>query len=418
MGEISNLDLKIQLTNEYLRTGGVEKICDVDLLQDLIDVKFDEKGKVIPESVTPRLNAFMLTILGSHLLPPQQIENQIAEYGSFVQKSLFFDQIKINTKKQVNELMEKYQDSENHLFRGQSEAKWRLYSTLQRWWVWDEMEKSPEKYLDYLKAILNTGIEKFESEIKEILDEIDADTINDISVLGFLQHHGCPTPLLDWTYDFETSLFFGVDGINTSESPKEIDNYFSVYFIKEEHFDNGSMRKLLDKSLQKIGKQLKLGLISEISKYKNERDIMEKHFKERSFFDKDRIQGSGLVSHMIKIEHMTNISISYFSDNDKDSGIAFSITNNENIKSQKGVFTWNSDFRKPLEVVGNEQYNEAKSICEPNDYKFCECYNISKELAPYIIEKLNERNINKESIYPDNDINARVVYDEYKRTGH
>lgn len=415
MREISNLDLKIQLTNEYLRTGGVEKIYDVGLLQDLIDAKFDKNGKAIPDSITPRLNAFMLAILGSHLQPPYHTDNHIAEYGSFVQKSLFFDQTKITTKEQIDELVEKYQDSANYLFREQSEAKWRLYSTLQRWWIWDEMEKSPEKYLEFLKMMLSAGIEKYQEEISHILVEIDIDSINDISALGFLQHHGCPTPLLDWTYDFKTSLFFGIDGINTNQSPREIDNYLSVYFIKEEHFDNGGMRKLLDEGLQTVGEKLKLGLIAQIAKDDKQREEMEKHFKERSFFDKDRVQGSGLISHMTKIEHMANIPISYFSDMDKDSGVVFSITNSENIKKQNGVFTWNSDYGKPLEVTGNEQYSEAKSESEPNDYRFCECYNISKELVPYIIEKLEESNINKETIYPDKDIDAKPIYDECKK---
>ena len=412
---ISNLDLKIQLTNEYLRTGGTEKIHDVGLLQDLIDTKFDINEKAIPESITPRLNAFMLAILGSQMEPPFHTEDHIAEYGSFVQKSLFFDQTKITTKEQIDELIVKYEDSKTYLFRGQSEAKWRLYSTLQRWWVLDKIEKSNKKYFEVLKKMVSTGIKDYEKEIKEILDKIDIDTINDISTLGFLQHHGCPTPLLDWTYDFKTSLFFSIDGVNTKQSPKEIDNYVSVYFINEEHFDNGSMRKLLDENLQTIGEKLKLGLIAKIAKDENQQKEMEKHFIESSFFDSDRIQGSGLINHMAKIEHMINFPISYFSDNDKGSGIAFSITNSENIKKQNGVFVWNSDYAKPLEVVGNEQYNEAKSQSEPDDYRFCECYNISKELVPYIIEKLEENNISKDTIYPDKEINTRRIYDECKK---
>jgi hypothetical protein len=415
MREISNLDLKIQLTNEYLRTGGIEKIHDVGILQDLIDTKFDINGKAIPDSITPRLNAFMLAILGSQMQPPFHTEDHIAEYGSFVQKSLFFDQTEITTKGQIDELIVKYKDSKTHLFRGQSEAKWRLYSTLQRWWIWDKMEKSDKKFLEVLKNMILAGGNDYKKEINEILKKIDVDTINDVSILGFLQHHGCPTPLLDWTYDFKTSLFFSIDGINTKQSPKEIDNYLSVYFIKEEHFDNGSMRKILDENLQTIGEELKLGLIAQIAKDENQQKEMEKHFKERSFFDNSRIQGSGLINHMTKIEHMINFPISYFSDNDKGSGIAFSITNSENIKKQNGVFVWNSDYAKPLEVVGNEQYCEAKSQSEPDDYRFCECYNISKELVPYIIEKLEEYNINKDTIYPDKDIDTRRIYDENKK---
>ena len=66
--EISNLDLKVQFTNEYLRSGGLEKIFNPNLLQDIIDMEFDHNGKANPESVTPRANAFLMALLGSQLL--------------------------------------------------------------------------------------------------------------------------------------------------------------------------------------------------------------------------------------------------------------------------------------------------------------------------------------------------------------
>lgn len=48
MKEISNLDLKVQLTNEYLRNGGISKIHEVQLLDDIINTKFDARGKAYP----------------------------------------------------------------------------------------------------------------------------------------------------------------------------------------------------------------------------------------------------------------------------------------------------------------------------------------------------------------------------------
>jgi hypothetical protein len=82
--EISNLDLKVQFTNEYLRSGGLEKILDPDLLQDLIDMEFDHNGKANPESVTPRANAFMMVMLGSQLKPPYYSKDFISEYSSIL----------------------------------------------------------------------------------------------------------------------------------------------------------------------------------------------------------------------------------------------------------------------------------------------------------------------------------------------
>lgn len=55
--EISDLDLKVKLTNEYLNNGGVEKIPKKDLLKDLLLVKSGHDGKVDPDTVSSRVNA-------------------------------------------------------------------------------------------------------------------------------------------------------------------------------------------------------------------------------------------------------------------------------------------------------------------------------------------------------------------------
>jgi hypothetical protein len=69
-----------------------------------------------------------------------------------------------------------------------------------------------------------------------------------------------------------------------------------------------------------------------------------------------------------------------------------------NIVNQEGVFTWNSNPIKPLEQVGNEQY-------QPNDdsvdYKFSKCININKSLIPYIQEKLKRLGIVDGFVYPN-----------------
>jgi hypothetical protein len=415
MRKISNLDLKIQLTNEYLRTGGVEKIFDIQLLQDLHDVEFDLHGKALPETITPRLNAFMLTILNSHSSPPVQVDNTVAEYASFYQKSFFFEQEKIETKEQVDELLEKFKNTESFLFRGQREAKWMLYSSLQRSWIKDRMNENGAEYLPFLKKIIEHGRNEFEDQISAILPEINVDSLNDISVLGYLQHHKCPTPLLDWTCNFKAALFFGIDGIKEYKSPREIDKYFSIYFIKEENFANGGMRSSINDSLKTVGSQLKSGLITKLAKDEDQQKEMEAHFIERSFFDRNRLYGSGLVNHMTKIEHMVDIPLSFFSDKHFESEITFSLTNSENIRKQDGVFTWNSHYSKPLEVVGKEKYFETKLENETDDYRFCECYNINKELAEYINQKLTEENFCESTIYPDCDIDASHIYFKNKK---
>ena len=148
MKEISNLELKVKLTNEYLRNGGIQKIFDVQLLDDIINTKFNENGEVNSKTITSRLNAFMNVILFSQTLPPIILENKTSEYSSLIQKSLFFDQINIETENEIDDLFEKYENQSEVIFRGQREAKWRLYSSLQRFWNWDNLDDN-ENYLGF-----------------------------------------------------------------------------------------------------------------------------------------------------------------------------------------------------------------------------------------------------------------------------
>lgn len=409
MRKISNLDLKLQLTNEYLRSGGLETIRDNALLTDLINFNRNDLN-----TVTPRMNAFMLAILGNHMTQPYFSEKHISEYDSFLQKSNLFDQKQIDTESDFDKIYDELKIVNHMLFRGQREARWRLYSTLQRFWIWDKLNESEKSYLLFLKKMIVLGEEKYKTTIEQILVENNIDSINDIAILGFLQHHETPTPLLDWTYSFQNALYFGIDNITANSGMKEIDNYFSVYFIQETGFGQGGMRNILDEGLKKVGDDLKIAFMEKIADDETDLKKMKEHFEERSFFDTNRVKGSGLIKHMTQIENLINIPITYFSDSESDSNLIFSLTNSENIKNQKGVFTWNADPAKPLEMKGSELYNESRAEDDSEDYRFSGCYNINKELEPYIKEKLKKDGITKEFIYPDSHINTRNIYEESK----
>jgi hypothetical protein len=410
--EISNLDLKVQFTNEYLRSGGMEKIRDPELLQDLIDMQFDRNGKAIPESVTKKANTFMMVMLGSQLQPPYYSKDIISEYSSILQKSKCFDQINIDTIEQFDKIYDEYKSKEDMLFRGQREAKWRLYSNLQRYWILNKLDDDENSFEEFLEKLVTNGKADYEENIKKILLEHNVDSLNAISILGFLQHHSCPTPLLDWTYKFQNALFFGLDGLEENKGAKEIDDYFSLFHLEEEYMGEGGMRKLMNGSLDEVGQELALELIAKIAKDDTQKLEMEEHFKGRSYLDKDRVFGSGLVKFVTEIKHMVNIPISFFSDKDAESGFIFSLDNSQNIQNQVGVFTWNADPIKPLEIIGNEQYLEAKDDNESEEYRFCSCFNINKKLASHILKRLEEDGITREFIYPTPEINTWEVFEK------
>jgi len=416
--EISHLDLKIKLFKEYLENGGYERIPFPDLLEDLMEVRTGPDGKVDPDTVSPSVNAAMGALLLSHYMPPPFRENYKSEYASTLQKSNSFDQKNIDTPEQFDAIYEEMNRKTTTLFRGQREAKWRLYSTLQRHWMEKHLFESEESYQDILERIVANGKTAYGDQISQLLNEHNIDSLNDIAILGFLQHHGCPTPLLDWSYSFRAALYFGIDGLTPNPGTREIEEYFSIYYIDEEHFLESNMRAIIDEGLTVIGEELKNEEIQRIARNEAEEAAMKKHFAGRDFFDRSKIAGSGMIAHMTRVEALMGFPVSYFSDKDADAQILFSLNNSHNIKNQQGVFTWNHAPSKPLEMIGDELYKEANPGKDGSEYFFCSCFNIHKSLEPYIRQRLNADGVTKDFIYPTTDINSWEIFEKSLKINH
>lgn len=414
--EISNLDLKMKLTMEYLDNGGYEKIWSNRLLDDLMLVKKSKDGKVDPDTISSSVNAFMLAILGSHLSQAPFSPELMFEYKSTLQKSYNFEQQNIDTIEDFDKIYEEYKLKKGIIYRGQSEAKWRLYSKIQRQWIEEKLFDSEDSYQAFLEKIVELGKSEFRAQIREILKEHNIDSENSISILGYLQHHGCPTPLLDWTYKFQNSLFFALDGLNSGERKTEIDDYFSVYHIEEKHFAGSNLRLIIETSTESIEKSMLEKMILEIAgEDENKEEEMRKHFAGRQLLDRKKLYGSGLVNHMTQIPHLLDFPLGYFSDKDTESGILFSLNNNINIKNQEGVFTWNSDPSKPIELVGDELYMQNLSKDESKNYRFCNCFNINKKLADHVRKRIEEDGVNKAFIYPTSNTSTLDIFERSKK---
>ncbi|SEP05657.1 FRG domain-containing protein [Flavobacterium sp. fv08] len=395
--------IKVQLTNEYLRTGeGVKKVLDPNLLQDLIDFREDSDA-----TYTPRLRAFMNTIYNSNLIPPYVGNDVMPEYKSLLQKSLFFDQRQINTEAEFDEMYEKFRAAVGILFRGQREASWRLYNKLQRFWISDGLEDKGWSMEGLLKKLAAEGTREFEPAILELLNEHNIDVVNDLSVLGYLQHHGCPTPLMDWTYSFASALYFGLDFLEENKGAREIDDYFSVYHIEEK--DLASMRSLMEEIFEEQGREKALQAIAAIAENEEHRLEMEEHFKGRSLFDLNRVFGSGLIRYLTAVRHLVGFDLMYFSDKDAEQGFIFSLNNSKNILNQQGVFVLNANPFKPLEVAAADSWIDENPQ-DVHNYRFCECVNIKKSLTPYIKQRLEADGITKDYIYPAPDIDSWNIY--------
>jgi hypothetical protein len=418
-GEIKDLDIKIKLLKEFVYNGGVAELDKLGLVDELSEIKVGRDGKVMPETVSRRLRTIMSVLLISEEMPPVFSPKFISYYSSTIQKKKSFEQINIETEEQFDAIYEEFKDKTDIIFRGQGEAKWRLYSTLQRKWIEERLFDTESSYQEFLDRFVKNGKTEYEEQIQTILEVNHIDTINTISVLGYLQHHKCPTPLLDWTYSFGNALFFALEGITDTKPKREIDEYFSVYYLEEEHFEGANVAITISEAFEILSEELKQQKIDEIAAGDDEmRQEMIEHFAGKGLLDKSKLQGSGLIERTVQIDELFKhrFPILYFSDSNVDTNFIYSLSNNENIKNQKGVLMWNRDSSKPMEMITDEYFGKIEDGKPDPNYHFCKCFNIKKELAGYIRAKLEADGITKEFIYPaeEEGVNASDVYEQSK----
>lgn len=406
----SNLNSRIKIFADWLNNGGVETIWSKDLLEDLIKVKFDTNGNVVEKSVSSLVRAAILAYEGTQLTAPMPSKEYMTEYQTTLQKSLFFDQINIETEEDFDEIFEENINAKNILYRGVSEAKWRLYSSLQRVWLGDKIYEKDIDYGTFIKRLITNAKTQQREILVNFFKKNGISPNNDIAVLSFLQHYGSPTPLIDWTNSFINSLYFATFKIqNNSEDVREIEHYFSVYHIKEEYLTSSSLVNFVENGISEMQEHVKKSVVKNGKKEGINENEMNK------FFSNDRLElttkmlhQKKLVDHITKIDRLMTFPLTYFSDNNEENDIQFSLNNNMNIINQKGVFIWNSDPVKPIEEVGNEQIEEK----EQEIYRFSKCYNINKKLEEYIKGKLIEYGIDENFIYPKPELIAKKSFED------
>jgi len=392
------LDLKTNLFKEYLDNVGYDKLQDPELIEDLINVKELPNGKVDPSTLTARVRAAMNAYVGSQLLEPLMSDKHLSEYQTILQKEIFFEQTTIDTKAEFDDIFEKFIDEGQILFRGLNEAKYRLYSSLQRSWI-DQKLSVVFKYDEFLKSLVQKAREIENGTIANYLDATFFDSDNDLAVLSFLQHHRCPTPLLDWTYSFGNALFFATEDIKMSRDEWEIDNYFCVYYLEEKFLNKNSIKEILKEGFAKYKPDLRERFNELLEEDNFDAEDIKKNLP-TELIDKLAVsfQSNSAMKYMTKVERLVTFPILYFSDHEDSYKTNYLLNNNLNIVNQEGVFTWNSVPTKPLEHVANAEYREENP---DGDYRFSKCININKNLAAYVREKIKELGITDEFIYPD-----------------
>lgn len=176
---------------------------------------------------------------------------------------------------------------------------------------------------------------------------------NDWLILSFLQHHGAGTPLLDFTKQFNTALFFAFDKINLS-GQGDLDHFVSVYYYKAVDVANG-----ISTSIYKLAKK-------EASNF-TEWDKHGQLWTDLSYLNVMRQHKTILVP-----TYSTQSNLS----NRKRTLISIYTVANLNSTAQEGEFVCNRDSQCPLEDIWIRE-----------DAKYLSCIDIHKGLYDYILYK-------------------------------
>lgn len=112
------------------------------------------------------------------------------------------------------------------VFRGHQNSKWRLQTTLNRFKS-VIMTRNNEPYDAQISGIL----EQFKGNLSR-LGDLPFSNNSRIDWLEFAQHHGVPTPLLDFTYSPYVALFFAFNGIDIYYGAKRrMKKYVAIYAL-------------------------------------------------------------------------------------------------------------------------------------------------------------------------------------------
>jgi len=304
---------------------------------------------------------------------------RLREYPSLKDKDAYFysGSSKINTIKEFEDYLAMligYGDAETYIFRGCGEAKYKLYTSSQRYWIENELNLLGNKYHNFIKKLIENCKNWNEETVAKFFRNNKIHPNNALAYLSYMQHIGVPTPLIDFTTNPLIGLYFAVESQNHFSSDNEIDNYCSLYVI--------------DKS--------DVNLVTTTEEFKNDSSNSELSSIEIDYDNE-------LTSYPIMLVE-TDIYI-------------YRMVNNMRISNQDGLFFFNKDMDKPIEEQYSNVVKENKKRIQNKDLdiqdeKFGICLNIHKNLSPYVLSKLEEEGITANRVFPDDEDLRKYVLEK------
>lgn len=355
---------------------------------------------------------------------------RVIPYASFEDKNKFFQSYKvnsaeyrINTRQEYDDFYNSFENEKSHsvIFRGVNEAKYKLYTSIQRAFI--EGRINPNETIGSFVAKEINNIKNSPVLSKYYLSM--GIPITDFLYLSFLQHYAAPTSFLDFTHNINIALYFATENVKYGDGNASycIDDYISIYWIDlteyvpdltniPELYINGyisGMKYYLENKNHIDGTNNLTKLSNYLAWANMENNGRGVHSLECGFIDNDnknRHYSIGNIKDDSKriqtyakryLENPTKtnsnqlkqIITSYFNDIIK--------IVNLNLIAQEGCFIhYNPQAGKNLSLnTSLEEYFSKKRM------PLIHCANIHKSLAPYIVDENSSKGISQKYVYPD-----------------
>jgi hypothetical protein len=255
-----------------------------------------------------------------------------------------------------------------YAFRGQPEAKYRLHNSAQRYFYGKGIDqllkdvyeggddnKKLRFFKDWTTSVMVEGLKWQGAVVPKILNQQNIDYKDPfLPICSYLRHYGVPTPVLDFSLNPFVALYFAIEEANHAPSNIEIENYMSLYVVDIE--------------------------------YSNQ---CAEQFQTTEFYE-------------------TNLSLTKcYNPFYVFTGSNSNIHTNLNIINQEGCLIGNILLNDSLEAA-YEVFGQ-KYLSDFQSKKIMQCFNIHKGLIPFIRQRLKEKGITKEFIYPDPYLIKEVV---------
>ena len=315
---------------------------------------------------------------------------KLPEYKSFAEKEEQFCKNEyVNNEEDLDKLVIRLQSLEQSLiFRGVSEAGYKMYASSQRHWIQQSdwvARMGHDDYYNFVEEIIRRA--ECLDEVKQYMQQHNVYT-NDMFLMALMQHFEAPSPMIDFSDNLLTGLFFASDWDYdkwANSGNQEIGDYVSLYYISK-GFDwvESTVQSVMQSAADSIERLVSDAIANGYTFDTKETEegicrLLYRQFRlDSPQSDITFIPLGGPSLGRVKIDIPSiNVHCEYEIINDR-------------IVKQQGMFIMNNTVDEPLVEVMNKQ-SKQKMFC---------CVNIHKKLLPYLREKyLIPKNLIHDAVY-------------------